>query len=79
MIAREWHWAINLQGAEQVERRANARESAEDRKHRWQGWSQQYKLRRALFKIGAMLVILGFVGQSIGSLPTSYITRLGIT
>lgn len=79
MIVREWHWAINLQGAEQVERRADVRDSAKDRKYRWQGWLQQYKLRRTLFRIGAALVILGFIGQSIGSLPTSYITRLGIT
>jgi hypothetical protein len=79
MIAREWHWAINLQGAEQVERRANLRDTRADRTYRWKGWLQQYHLRRTLFRIGTTLVVLGFMGQSIGSLPNSYLTRFRIT
>jgi hypothetical protein len=35
----------------------------------WEGWMQQYKLRTGLFKVGAVLIILGFIGQALGSLP----------
>jgi hypothetical protein len=77
-IAREWHWAIGLQGAEQVERRGNVKDDDEDRKYRWLGWLDQYKLRTGLFRFGVALVLLGFFGQAIGSLPTSLIARIGI-
>jgi hypothetical protein len=35
----------------------------------WYGWMQQYKLRKNFFVAGAALIVLGFVGQFIGSLP----------
>lgn len=67
MIAREWHWAINLQGAEKIDERMPR--EADDWKYRWQGWLQQYKIRRRLFLAGAFLILLGWLGQSIGSFP----------
>ena len=78
LIAREWRWAIRLQGAEQVERRGHVQDTTEDRKYRWQGWLQEYELRRRLFRLGLAFVILGFIGQAIGSLPSSYVALVGI-
>jgi hypothetical protein len=69
MIAREWYWAINLQGAEKIDERMSAGDDTDDWKYRWQGWLQQYKIRTWLFKAGAVLIVLGFIGQSIGSFP----------
>jgi len=78
IIAREWFWSIRLQGAEQVERRGNVVDDDRDRKYRWLGWLQQYKLRTRLFVTGAVLIILGFIGQAIGSLRPSTAALLGI-
>jgi hypothetical protein len=78
LIAREWRWAIGLQGAEQVERRGNMVDTTEDRKYRWEGWLSQYYMRRRLFRTGLVFVILGFLGQLIGSLPTSYVALISI-
>jgi|GEM_PF-6949174 len=78
ILAREWYWAINLQGAEQVERRMGNEDTAADRKYRWDGWLAQYKLRRGIFRIGLGLIVAGFVGQLIGSLPASYAAHIGL-
>jgi len=74
VLAREWSWAIGLQGAEQVERRMNVQDDNEDGKWRWWGWMQQYKLRRRLFRTGLGLIIAGFIGQLVSSLPASYVS-----
>ena len=78
IIAREWFWGIGLQGAEQVERRGHVQDTTEDRRYRWEGWMQQYRLRTGLFKTGAVMVICGFLSQAIGSLPPSIVARVGL-
>jgi hypothetical protein len=79
VLAREWYWAINLQGAEQVERWAGLdQDTKEEAKYRWQGWLQQHRLRRNLFRIGLGLIVLGFVGQLVAALPASYVAIIGL-
>jgi hypothetical protein len=79
VLAREWYWAINLQGAEKVEHWAGLDvDTKEEAKYRWQGWLQQHSLRRNLFRTGLGLIILGFVGQLVGALPASYVAIIGL-
>jgi hypothetical protein len=83
-IAREWSWAINLQGAEKVRkagmvyekqraRREGRRYEEEHDDSDWEAWKQEFPLRRGLFRLGLVLVVLGFLGQALGSVPLSRI------
>jgi hypothetical protein len=78
LIAREWRWAINLQGAEKVRTVGEMGEKARGRRTPWdkdepkymlQGWFSEFRIRRRLFRVGTILIILGFLGQLLGSWP----------
>jgi hypothetical protein len=73
LIAREWRWAINLQGAEKIRAVGEMGEPSpwgkKDRKHVLQGWFSEFKLRRLLFRLGTAFIVAGFLGQLLGSWP----------
>jgi hypothetical protein len=78
LIAREWYWAINLQGAEKIRAVGDIVEEARGNspwggkikpKYILQGWFSEFKMRRRLFRVGTILLVLGFVGQLLGSWP----------
>jgi hypothetical protein len=73
LIAREWRWAINLQGAEKVRAVGEMGErrpwDKNEPKYILQGWFSEFKIRRRLFRLGTVLIVLGFLGQLLGSWP----------
>lgn len=81
LIFREWYWAIGLQGGEAVQdageiaersarrRRGEPEPEEEDPRYRLHGRFAGLKKRRILFHFGAALIVLGFVGQVLGSWP----------
>ena len=79
VLAREWYWAISLQGAERVERWTGLdQDTKEEAKYRWLGWLQQRKLRRGLFRTGLTLIVFGFLGQLVAAVPSSYVGYIGL-
>jgi hypothetical protein len=75
VIAREWYWAIHLQGGEKVREIGNLGKSYhnvnEEKDLMWKGWLQQFRFRKWLFRAGFIMVLLGFLGQALGSWPYS--------